>query len=142
MEEIAKWEEFKREENKKLQREKKLFEKHAATVRARPDKQERDEIQVWFNYRLLKKYNLDTILFVIIMNCLMCFKFGLWFMSVSGSKAAIKRAARGSAQTRGSLEQHTEPSSAAGRRFECRERVPQRPSADTGETASQCVEEC
>ncbi|KAK7169138.1 hypothetical protein R3I93_005208 [Phoxinus phoxinus] len=45
MEEIAKWEEFKREENKKLQREKKLFEKHAATVRARPDKQERDEIQ-------------------------------------------------------------------------------------------------
>ncbi|XP_067300011.1 centromere protein J [Pseudorasbora parva] len=45
MEENAKWEEFKREENKKLQREKKLFEKHAATVRARPDKQERDEIQ-------------------------------------------------------------------------------------------------
>ncbi|XP_016309761.1 centromere protein J isoform X2 [Sinocyclocheilus anshuiensis] len=45
MEEIAKWEEFKREEHKKLQRERKLFEKHAATVRARPDKQERDEIQ-------------------------------------------------------------------------------------------------
>ncbi|XP_052422422.1 centromere protein J isoform X2 [Carassius gibelio] len=45
MEEIAKWEEFKREEQKKLQRERKLFEKHAATVRARPDKQERDEIQ-------------------------------------------------------------------------------------------------
>lgn len=45
MEETSKWEEFKREENKKLQREKKLFEKHAATVRARPDKQERDEIQ-------------------------------------------------------------------------------------------------
>jgi len=55
MEEIAKWEEFKREENKKLQREKKLFEKHAATVRARPDKQERDEIQVRFVYCLLKK---------------------------------------------------------------------------------------
>lgn len=46
MEEMAKWEEFKREEHKKLQRERKLFEKHAATVRARPDKQERDEIQV------------------------------------------------------------------------------------------------
>ncbi|XP_056320889.1 centromere protein J [Danio aesculapii] len=45
IEETAKWEEYKREENKKLQREKKLFEKHAATVRARPDKQERDEIQ-------------------------------------------------------------------------------------------------
>ncbi|XP_043105078.1 centromere protein J [Puntigrus tetrazona] len=45
MEDIAKWEEFKREEHKKLQRERKLFEKHAATVRARPDKQERDEIQ-------------------------------------------------------------------------------------------------
>uniref|UniRef100_A0A8C1V1D4 Centrosomal P4.1-associated protein n=1 Tax=Cyprinus carpio TaxID=7962 RepID=A0A8C1V1D4_CYPCA len=45
MEEMAKWEEFKREEHKKLQRERKLFEKHAATVRARPDKQERDEIQ-------------------------------------------------------------------------------------------------
>ncbi|KAI7808826.1 centromere protein J isoform X1 [Triplophysa rosa] len=44
-EEIAKWEEFKREENKKLLRERKLFEKHAAAVRARPDKQERDEIQ-------------------------------------------------------------------------------------------------
>ncbi|XP_036427397.1 centromere protein J isoform X2 [Colossoma macropomum] len=43
--ELAKWEEFKREENRKLQRDKKLFEKHAAAVRARPDKQERDEIQ-------------------------------------------------------------------------------------------------
>ncbi|KAL7881326.1 hypothetical protein AOLI_G00081740 [Acnodon oligacanthus] len=42
---LAKWEEFKREENKKLLRDKKLFEKHAAAVRARPDKQERDEIQ-------------------------------------------------------------------------------------------------
>ncbi|XP_060785293.1 centromere protein J isoform X2 [Neoarius graeffei] len=43
--ELAKWEEFKREEGRKLQREKKLFEKHAAAARARPDKQERDEIQ-------------------------------------------------------------------------------------------------
>ncbi|KAL6485207.1 hypothetical protein MHYP_G00072520 [Metynnis hypsauchen] len=42
---LAKWEEFKREENRKLQRDKKLFEKHAAAIRARPDKQERDEIQ-------------------------------------------------------------------------------------------------
>lgn len=55
MEEIAKWEEFKKEENKKLQREKKLFEKHAATVRARPDKQERDEIQVRFYCCLIGK---------------------------------------------------------------------------------------
>ncbi|XP_021334644.1 centrosomal P4.1-associated protein [Danio rerio] len=45
IEETAKWEEYKSEEYKKMQREKKLFEKHAATVRARPDKQERDEIQ-------------------------------------------------------------------------------------------------
>lgn len=45
-------------------------------------------------------------------------------MSVSGSKAAIKRAAGGSAQTRGSLEQHAEPSPAAGRLSECRERIP------------------
>lgn len=44
--ELAKWEEFKCEEGRKLQREKKLFEKHAAAARARPDKQERDEIQV------------------------------------------------------------------------------------------------
>uniref|UniRef100_A0A8B9R694 Centrosomal P4.1-associated protein n=1 Tax=Astyanax mexicanus TaxID=7994 RepID=A0A8B9R694_ASTMX len=43
--ELAKWEEFKREESRKLQREKKLFEKHAAAARARPDKQERDEMQ-------------------------------------------------------------------------------------------------
>lgn len=45
--ELAKWEEFKREEGRKLQREKKLFEKHAAAARSRPDKQERDEIQVY-----------------------------------------------------------------------------------------------
>ncbi len=61
LEEIAKWEEFKSEEHKKLQRERKLFEKHAATVRARPDKQERDEIQVWIYYHLFEKYHMDTI---------------------------------------------------------------------------------
>ncbi|XP_027008297.2 centromere protein J isoform X2 [Tachysurus fulvidraco] len=44
-EELNKWEAFKCEENRKLQREKKLFEKHAAAARARPDKRERDEIQ-------------------------------------------------------------------------------------------------
>uniref|UniRef100_A0A4W4FNX2 Centrosomal P4.1-associated protein n=1 Tax=Electrophorus electricus TaxID=8005 RepID=A0A4W4FNX2_ELEEL len=43
--ETAEWEELKREEGRKLQRDKKLFEKHAAAVRARPDKHERDEIQ-------------------------------------------------------------------------------------------------
>ncbi|TRY97097.1 hypothetical protein DNTS_027286 [Danionella cerebrum] len=45
MEEMCMWDEFKKEETKKLTREKKLFEKYAATARARPDKQERDEIQ-------------------------------------------------------------------------------------------------
>ncbi|XP_060731667.1 centromere protein J isoform X1 [Tachysurus vachellii] len=44
-EELDKWEAFKCEESRKLQREKKLFEKHAAAARARPDKRERDEIQ-------------------------------------------------------------------------------------------------
>lgn len=63
MEEIAKWEEFKREENKKLQREKKLFEKHAATVRARPDKQERDEIQVRFYCCLIGKVSFGHYLY-------------------------------------------------------------------------------
>lgn len=63
-------------------------------------------------------------------------------MSVSGSKAAVKCAAGGFAQTRGSLEQHTEPSPTAGRHCKCRERSPQRPSADAGETAPQCMEEC
>lgn len=43
--ELVKWEEFKFEEGRKLQREKKQFEKYAAAARARPDKQERDEIQ-------------------------------------------------------------------------------------------------
>lgn len=44
--ELGRWDEFKRDESKKLQRERKLFENHAAAARARPDKQERDEIQV------------------------------------------------------------------------------------------------
>lgn len=45
-EELAKFEEFKKEENKKLQKERRLFEKHAAAARAVPDKKEREEIQV------------------------------------------------------------------------------------------------
>lgn len=45
-EEVAKFEEFKKEENKKLQKERKLFEKHASAARAMPDKKEREEIQV------------------------------------------------------------------------------------------------
>lgn len=45
-EELAKFEEYKREENKKLQKERKLFEKHVSAARAIPDKKEREEIQV------------------------------------------------------------------------------------------------
>lgn len=63
-------------------------------------------------------------------------------MSLSGTKAAVECAAGGFTQTGGSLEQHAEPSPTAGRDSERRERIPQRPSADTGETAPHCVEEC
>lgn len=45
-EELAKFEEHKKEENRKLQKERKLFEKHVAAARAIPDKKEREEIQV------------------------------------------------------------------------------------------------
>ncbi|XP_057707638.1 centromere protein J isoform X2 [Corythoichthys intestinalis] len=44
-EQLAQFEEYKREETKKLQRERKLFEIHAKTIRAVPDKKEREEIQ-------------------------------------------------------------------------------------------------
>lgn len=43
---MARFEEYKKEETRKLQRERKLFEKHAAAARALPDKKEREEIQV------------------------------------------------------------------------------------------------
>lgn len=45
-EDLAKFEEHKREENKKLLKERKLFEKHVWAARAVPDKKEREEIQV------------------------------------------------------------------------------------------------
>ncbi|XP_047458052.1 centromere protein J [Mugil cephalus] len=45
-EELAQFEEYKKEENRKLQKERKLFEKHASAARAIPDKKEREEIQV------------------------------------------------------------------------------------------------
>lgn len=45
-EELAKLEEYKKEENRKLQKERRLFEKHASAARAIPDKKEREEIQV------------------------------------------------------------------------------------------------
>lgn len=45
-ENLAKFEEYKKEENRKLQKERKLLEKHAAAARAIPDKKEREEIQV------------------------------------------------------------------------------------------------
>lgn len=44
--EMARVEEYKREETRKLQRERKLFEKHISAARAIPNKNERDEIQV------------------------------------------------------------------------------------------------
>ncbi|XP_035605404.2 uncharacterized protein LOC118366809 [Oncorhynchus keta] len=44
-EEQARFEEFKREETKKLQKERKVFEKHTSAARAIPDKRELDEIQ-------------------------------------------------------------------------------------------------
>lgn len=43
--EMARVEEYKREETRKLQRERKLFEKHISAARAIPNKNERDEIQ-------------------------------------------------------------------------------------------------
>uniref|UniRef100_A0A8C8DJ17 Centromere protein J C-terminal domain-containing protein n=1 Tax=Oryzias sinensis TaxID=183150 RepID=A0A8C8DJ17_9TELE len=43
--ELARFEDYKKEENRKLQKERKLFEKHATAARAAPDKKEREEIQ-------------------------------------------------------------------------------------------------
>lgn len=45
-------------------------------------------------------------------------------MSTPGSKAAVEHDAGGFAQTRGSLEQHTEPSPAAVGDSEYRKRIP------------------
>lgn len=47
-EELARLEEYKKEEMRKLQKERKIFEKHAAAARAIPDKKEREEMQVRF----------------------------------------------------------------------------------------------
>lgn len=44
--ELAKFEEYKKEENRKLQKERRIFERHASAARAIPDKKEREEIQV------------------------------------------------------------------------------------------------
>ncbi|XP_054644415.1 centromere protein J-like isoform X1 [Dunckerocampus dactyliophorus] len=43
---LAHFEDYKKEETRKLQRERKLFEKHATAVRATPNRKERTEIQV------------------------------------------------------------------------------------------------
>lgn len=45
-EELAKFEEYKKEETRRLQKERRTFERHAAAARAIPDKKEREEIQV------------------------------------------------------------------------------------------------
>lgn len=58
-EELAKFEEFKKEENKKLQKERRLFEKHASAARAVPDKKEREEIQVR-RRRTYESFNLES----------------------------------------------------------------------------------
>lgn len=44
--ELAALEEMKKEEARKLQRERRVFERHASAARAMPDKKERQEIQV------------------------------------------------------------------------------------------------
>ncbi|KAM4560742.1 centrosomal P4.1-associated protein [Fundulus diaphanus] len=44
-EELAKFEEHKKEETRRLQKERNLFEKHAAAARAVPDRKEREQIQ-------------------------------------------------------------------------------------------------
>lgn len=44
--ELAKIEEYKKEENRRLQKERRIFERHATAARAMPDKKEREEIQV------------------------------------------------------------------------------------------------
>ncbi|KAL4609136.1 centromere protein J [Arapaima gigas] len=44
--ELAKLEEFRKEETRKLQRERRVFERHASAARALPGKKEREEIQV------------------------------------------------------------------------------------------------
>uniref|UniRef100_A0A3Q2TCZ9 Centromere protein J n=1 Tax=Fundulus heteroclitus TaxID=8078 RepID=A0A3Q2TCZ9_FUNHE len=44
-EELAKFEEHKKEESRRLQKERSLFEKHAAAARAVPDRKEREQIQ-------------------------------------------------------------------------------------------------
>lgn len=44
--ELARIEEFKKEEMRKLQKERKVFEKYSTVARTFPDKKEREEIQV------------------------------------------------------------------------------------------------
>ncbi|KAM9805020.1 centrosomal P4.1-associated protein [Neosynchiropus ocellatus] len=44
--ELARFEKYKEEESRKLQRDRRLFEKHASAARAIPDKKEREEIQM------------------------------------------------------------------------------------------------
>lgn len=48
--ELAKFEEYKKEENRRLQKERRIFERHASAARAIPDKKEREEIQVSHRY--------------------------------------------------------------------------------------------
>lgn len=53
---VANLEEVRKEENRKLQRDRKLFEQHAAAARAIPDKKEREEIQVSLSLFLSLSY--------------------------------------------------------------------------------------
>lgn len=59
-EELANFEEYKREENRKLQKERKLFEKHVSAARAIPDKKEREEIQVHVTHHSFKYFCVFT----------------------------------------------------------------------------------
>lgn len=56
--ELARFDDYKKEENRKLQKERKLFEKHATAARAAPDKKEREEIQVSRNV-MTKQSNVE-----------------------------------------------------------------------------------
>lgn len=58
--ELAKFEEYKKEENRKLQKERRIFERHASAARAIPDKKEREEIQVRGRHELIPSWRCCT----------------------------------------------------------------------------------
>lgn len=63
-------------------------------------------------------------------------------ISLSVSKTAAKHTAGGFKKTRGSLDQHSQPSQAADRHPQCRECDCTRPGPHTGKTSPQYLEKC